>query len=302
VTVRALWYSPQSGPQRACQRLCSVLLLSPAPGEITVAHGHHARGRSRPHAPTVPERRRRDTYRRPIYGMPAALAGTAVLVAAAVGGLSSVSAQGRILADSPTTAPLQPQILALDAQLRQLRDVQQRAAHEQAVRASRERARLALLDKRRKRALAARKQAQARRQAAQRARLLARSYVLPLQNYRLTARFGAVGLWSNGHTGLDFAAPSGTPVRAVAAGRVMSAKWAGAYGWQVIVVHAGGTQTWYCHLSSMSVRTGTVQAGEVIGHVGSTGNTTGPHLHLEVRVGGQPIDPAGWLRAHGVTP
>jgi murein DD-endopeptidase MepM/ murein hydrolase activator NlpD len=122
-----------------------------------------------------------------------------------------------------------------------------------------------------------------------------------LERYRLTARFGASnGPWTNGHTGLDFAAPSGTPVRAVAAGRVMSAEWAGAYGWQVIVRHAAGTETWYCHLSSMSVRSGDVQAGDVIGRVGSTGNTSGPHLHLEVRVGGNPTNPATWLGARGV--
>jgi murein DD-endopeptidase MepM/ murein hydrolase activator NlpD len=248
--------------------------------------------------------------------MHSALAGTAAVVAAAVGGVHSLAHSVPPAGGSPGPAPVAAdvgvQAAALDGQLRLVRtrqvDRQRKIAHEREVRASRERARLSLLEKRRQQAAA--QQAAAQRAAAQRSRSRvaadragrsARSYVAPLNSYRLTARFGATGLWSRGHTGLDLAAPSGAPVRAVTAGRVTSAEWAGAYGWQVVIRHADGSESWYCHLSAMSASAGdAVQAGEVIGRVGSTGNTTGPHLHLEVRVGGNPIDPAPWLRARGV--
>jgi len=270
----------------------------------TVPHGQHASGASRRPAPTA-RHRRLNPHRRPRQGIHAVLAGTAAVVAATVGGLHSVDAQARST-DASATAYLDPHVQALDAQLLRLRDhhrKQEKAAREREVRASRERARRALLEQRRRQALAARQKAAARKRAAEeRLRRLARAYVRPVVNYRLTARFGASGgLWSNGHTGLDFSAPSGTPVRAVAAGSVVKAEWAGAYGWQIVIRHADGTETWYCHLSSMNVRSGgAVQPGEVVGRVGSTGNSTGPHLHLEVRVGDKPIDPAAWLGAHGV--
>jgi murein DD-endopeptidase MepM/ murein hydrolase activator NlpD len=99
---------------------------------------------------------------------------------------------------------------------------------------------------------------------------------------------------------VDFAAPSGTPVRAVKAGQVAEAGWDGAYGWKLVIKHADGTETWYCHLTSFAVRSGPVAAGEQVGRVGSTGNTTGPHLHLEVRRSETPVDPLQWLRARGV--
>jgi hypothetical protein len=146
----------------------------------------------------------------------------------------------------------------------------------------------------------------ARRSAGARAVPRVRStgaYVLPVANYRLTAGFGESGSrWTSSHTRQDFAAPSGTAVRAVSGGVVTSAEWAGAYGWRVIIRHLDGTETWYCHLSSFAVRRGSVEAGQVIGRVGSTGNSTGPHLHLEVRVNDVPIDPMPWLRSHGMDP
>jgi murein DD-endopeptidase MepM/ murein hydrolase activator NlpD len=128
---------------------------------------------------------------------------------------------------------------------------------------------------------------------------------LPTSGYRLTARFGmAGGLWSSNHTGLDFAAPSGTPIVAVANGVITKAGSAGAYGNQTIETLADGTEIWYCHQTSIEVQTGqTVTSGQRIGTLGSTGNTTGPHLHLEVRPGGgDPVDPYGALAFHGVTP
>lgn len=129
-------------------------------------------------------------------------------------------------------------------------------------------------------------------------------WVLPLDGYRLTATFGEYGLWSSYHTGLDFAAPSGTPLRAVTNAVVTSAGSDGAYGNKTVLTLEDGTELWYCHQSAFDVSVGdTVRAGEVIGYVGSTGHVTGPHLHLEVRPGGgDPVDPDAALRQHGVTP
>lgn len=124
-------------------------------------------------------------------------------------------------------------------------------------------------------------------------------WVLPVSGARLSASFGeGGGLWENRHTGQDFAAPTGTPVRAVGAGVIVSAGYDGAYGRRIVIRHNDGTETWYCHMSSFVRTSGTVSAGTVIGRVGSTGNVTGPHLHLEVRPGGgDPVNPMAWLRA-----
>jgi murein DD-endopeptidase MepM/ murein hydrolase activator NlpD len=123
--------------------------------------------------------------------------------------------------------------------------------------------------------------------------------------YHLTATFGqSSGLWANTHTGLDFAAPTGTPILSVTNGTVTSVGSAGAYGNQVIVTTEDGEELWYCHMNSFAATEGqVVRAGDVLGYVGSTGNTTGPHLHLEVRPGaGDPVDPYSALIAHGVNP
>ncbi|WP_418062325.1 peptidoglycan DD-metalloendopeptidase family protein [Pimelobacter simplex] len=131
-------------------------------------------------------------------------------------------------------------------------------------------------------------------------------WVLPVDPsvYRLTARYGEYGLWSSYHTGLDFAAPTGTPIRAVTNGVVTSASFDGAYGNKTVITLDDGTELWFCHQSAFAVSTGDkVRAGELIGYVGGTGHVTGPHLHLEVRPGGgDPVDPDAALRQHGVTP
>jgi murein DD-endopeptidase MepM/ murein hydrolase activator NlpD len=126
-------------------------------------------------------------------------------------------------------------------------------------------------------------------------------WVLPIEHYRLTAGFGDYGLWSHAHTGQDFAAPEGTPVRAAGDGEIIFASYDGAYGNKIAIQHRNGIVTWYAHLSSFEVTEGTVQAGELIGRVGSTGNTTGPHLHFEVRPHDDiPVPPLAWLTAHDV--
>ncbi|MFC5799882.1 transglycosylase family protein [Streptomyces formicae] len=112
--------------------------------------------------------------------------------------------------------------------------------------------------------------------------------------------------WASGyHTGVDFPVPTGTSVKAVAAGRVVSAGWAGAYGYEVVIRHADGRYSQYAHLSALTVREGQqVNGGQRIARSGSTGNSSGPHLHFEVRTGpgyGSDVDPLAYLRAHGVT-
>ncbi|GAA2138951.1 hypothetical protein GCM10009760_20610 [Kitasatospora kazusensis] len=139
------------------------------------------------------------------------------------------------------------------------------------------------------------------------------TFALPTGNYTLTAHYGQSGAhWAHLHTGLDFAAPTGTPVTAVGAGTVTSAGWSGAYGYRVIQALPDGTEIWYCHLSAISTTAGPVTPGTVLGRVGATGNSpglrpggapVGPHLHLEVRPdGGIPVDPLPWLQERGVQP
>lgn len=122
--------------------------------------------------------------------------------------------------------------------------------------------------------------------------------------YHLTARFGEYGLWANMHTGLDFAAPTGTPIHAVSNGVITSAEYAGAYGNRTVETLSDGTELWYCHQVRFNVTPGQeVRAGDVIGYVGSTGHVTGPHVHLEVRPGGgDPVDPYPALVEHGLQP
>lgn len=130
---------------------------------------------------------------------------------------------------------------------------------------------------------------------------------LPTANYVLTARFGQVsGLWATIHTGLDFAAPTGTPVNAIANGTITQTGPAGPYGNLTVETLSDGTGTeiYYAHQSQIDVKVGqVVTGGQFIGRIGSTGNTTGPHVHIEVRPGGgDPVDPYPAFIAHGVTP
>jgi murein DD-endopeptidase MepM/ murein hydrolase activator NlpD len=128
---------------------------------------------------------------------------------------------------------------------------------------------------------------------------------LPTSGYRLTARFGmSGGMWSSNHTGLDMAAPSGTPIVAVANGTITETGSDGAYGNKTVQTLEDGTEIWYCHQTDIGVSPGdAVSGGQQIGTVGSTGNSTGPHLHLEVRPGGgDPVDPYQALVFHGLKP
>ncbi|AKG43230.1 M23 family metallopeptidase [Streptomyces xiamenensis] len=132
-------------------------------------------------------------------------------------------------------------------------------------------------------------------------------WVSPIADGALATGYKVAGsMWASGyHTGIDFPAATGTPVLAVGDGEVISAGDGGSYGNQVVIKHADGHYSQYAHLSSLSVSAGqSVSAGDQIGGVGSTGNSTGPHLHFEIRTGadyGSDIDPLAFLRAQGVT-
>jgi len=144
----------------------------------------------------------------------------------------------------------------------------------------------------------------AKKAEARAAKIARNAWVLPLESYSLSARFGASSyLWSSLHTGQDLSAPSGTPIRSVANGVVTEVGYDGSYGNKTVVTLEDGTEIWYCHQTSFLVSTGdTVRGGETIGTVGSTGNSTGPHLHIEVRPGGgDPVDPYEAFLVHGLT-
>lgn len=126
------------------------------------------------------------------------------------------------------------------------------------------------------------------------------SFIRPV-NGRLTSRFGyrvhPIYHIRKLHTGIDLAAPTGTPIHAAAGGVVVSSGWRRGYGNTVIIDHGGGKATLYGHCSSLCVRANQrVNQGQVIARVGSTGNSTGPHLHFEIRIDGRPVDPLKYGR------
>lgn len=120
------------------------------------------------------------------------------------------------------------------------------------------------------------------------------SFVTPLVSYRLTSPFGY--RWGSLHQGIDMAAPTGTPIRAADGGVVKFAGWNGGYGYMIDIDHGKGITTRYAHLSSIGVSVGQrVAQYEEIGRVGSTGRSTGPHLHFEIRFDGVPTNPMKYL-------
>ncbi|MET8152238.1 M23 family metallopeptidase [Actinoplanes sp. NPDC049668] len=128
-----------------------------------------------------------------------------------------------------------------------------------------------------------------------------RPWVDPMPEGSVTSCFGA--RWGRLHAGVDLAAPHGTPIRAAGSGRVVSAGAEDGYGNAVLIDHGNGYLTHYGHLSAITAKTGqTVKAGDQIGNEGSTGHSTGPHLHFEVHKGSyqNPIEPTRWMQQHGV--
>ncbi|MFI6347216.1 M23 family metallopeptidase [Streptomyces sp. NPDC050560] len=186
-------------------------------------------------------------------------------------------------------------------QARAAADAAERAAVKKASEAAAKKAESEAAAEKDKAEKAAKKKAEEERLAK-----LAKQFTLPVASYTITSRFGDGGsMWSSGyHTGLDFAAPTGTPLKAVHSATVKEAGWSGSYGYRTVLELDDGTELWFCHQSSISVSVGQkVTTGQVIGRVGATGNVTGPHLHLEVHPGGgSAVDPAPWLLAHGLKP
>ncbi|WP_406172468.1 M23 family metallopeptidase [Streptomyces sp. NBC_00996] len=139
----------------------------------------------------------------------------------------------------------------------------------------------------------------------------AASWVDPVKKYALSATFNqAGGMWAHKHSGQDFAVPQGTEVVAAHGGTVVKAGGNGAgdgpaYGNAIVIKHGNGTYSQYAHLSRIDVRVGQVVAtGQHIALSGNTGNSSGPHLHFEIRTTpnyGSAIDPVAFLRAKGVT-
>ncbi|MFI1060834.1 LysM peptidoglycan-binding domain-containing M23 family metallopeptidase [Streptomyces spororaveus] len=131
-------------------------------------------------------------------------------------------------------------------------------------------------------------------------------FVAPVSGGISTQYKVAGSMWSSGyHTGVDFIASMGTTVKAVGAGTVVSAGWSGSYGNEVVIRHADGKYSQYAHMSQLSVSSGqSVTAGQAIGLSGSTGNSTGPHLHFEIRTTpsyGSDMDPIAYLRSKGAS-
>lgn len=113
----------------------------------------------------------------------------------------------------------------------------------------------------------------------------------------ITSRFGVrSNIRSSSHTGLDIAAPTGTPVKAAASGTVTFSGWKGSYGYMIVISHGNGVQTYYGHCSKLYAKNGQkISQGDVVASVGSTGNSTGPHLHLEIRVNGTAYNPQNYI-------
>ena len=122
---------------------------------------------------------------------------------------------------------------------------------------------------------------------------------LPISGLRLTSGFGMrrhpiLGGF-RAHSGVDLAAPMGTPVRATSSGVISRASWNGGYGLFVSLENGKGVQTRYGHMSRLAVYAGQrVKKGDILGYVGSTGRSTGPHLHYEMRVNGRAVNPLGY--------
>ncbi|MFJ4572244.1 M23 family metallopeptidase [Streptomyces sp. NPDC088846] len=243
----------------------------------------------------------------------AKIAGVAALATTGVvGGMASPA----LAADASVSETGLNQVIAIDSalagQIGAQADAQRRQA-DAAAKAKAEAQRKAEAQKRAeaKKKAEAKAEADAKRAAEARAARSAErtrlgAFQLPVAGSYVTTGYKSSGsLWSSGsHSGIDFHAASGSSVVAVGAGTVVEAGWGGAYGNNIVLRMTDGTYTQYGHLSSIGVSVGqSVGAGQRIGLSGSTGNSTGPHLHFEARTTpsyGSDMNPVAYLRAHGV--
>ncbi|MFF7448555.1 MULTISPECIES: peptidoglycan DD-metalloendopeptidase family protein [unclassified Streptomyces] len=259
--------------------------FAPAPGSRMAARNA---GRSRRRTP--PKR----SALMKIAVPSACVMGVTGIAAASVGGLSDDQTTSAAAADVATKS-VQPSAAnnTLDTQLESL----SAGADDFADRASRTQERIDL------KAQQVAEQKKAAEEAARKERLRPK-FALPVAQHGLSAYYGQAGVnWMSVHTGIDFPVSYGTTVMAATDGTVRT-QWNSAYGNMMIVTAKDGTETWYCHLSTYRVASGTtVKAGDPIAYSGNSGNSTGPHLHFEVRpAGGSAIDPLPWLRSHGLDP
>jgi murein DD-endopeptidase MepM/ murein hydrolase activator NlpD len=124
-------------------------------------------------------------------------------------------------------------------------------------------------------------------------------WMLPMDDYTFTSAFGV--RWGALHAGIDLADPEGTAYKAIHSGTVTKAGYYGGYGYAITIRNDDGTEVIYAHSRRLFVKTGEkVKVGQIIGEVGDTGASYGTHLHLEIHVGGQPVDPVPFLRERGV--
>ncbi|GAA4809678.1 M23 family metallopeptidase [Streptomyces ziwulingensis] len=224
----------------------------------------------------------------------ACVMGVAGIAAASVGTLGGEDGQ-ETQASAPDVQPVKPSAAnsKLDTQLASL----SAGADDFADRASRTQERIDLK---------AEQDAEKKRAAEEAARKerLRPKFSLPVAQHGLSAYYGQAGVnWMSSHSGIDFPVSYGATVMAATDGTVRT-QFNVAYGNMMIVTAKDGTETWYCHLSTYRVPPGsTVKAGDPIAYSGDSGNSTGPHLHFEVRpAGGSAIDPLPWLRSHGLDP
>jgi murein DD-endopeptidase MepM/ murein hydrolase activator NlpD len=222
----------------------------------------------------------------------ACVMGVAGIAAASVGSLTGDKETTTTASDAQAVKPSTANN-KLDNQLQSL----SAGADDFADRASRTQERIDL------KAQQAAEKRKAAEEAARKERLRPK-FALPVAQHGLSAYFGQAGInWMSIHTGIDFPVSYGTTVMSATDGTVRT-QWNSAYGNMMIVTAKDGTETWYCHLSTYRVASGTtVKAGDPIAYSGNSGNSTGPHLHFEVRPGGgSAIDPLPWLRSHGLNP
>ncbi|MFF8957313.1 M23 family metallopeptidase [Streptomyces sp. NPDC014894] len=236
----------------------------------------------------------------------ASIAGVATI---ATSGVCGTLATPAFAAETATTASMEDTgtllILAADAEADSLADeVADQAATQRRAAAARVEAAEEAERRAEARALEIREaEARAEREA-ERRRL--NSFQLPVAGSHVSTGYQTGGsLWSSGsHSGIDFHAPHGTPVVSVGSGTVVEAGWGDAYGYNVVIRMNDGTYTQYAHLASVGVAVGqSLAPGHRIGLSGSTGNSTGPHLHFEARSGaeyGSDVNPLAYLRARGV--
>ncbi|MFI6136982.1 peptidoglycan DD-metalloendopeptidase family protein [Streptomyces griseus] len=272
----------------------------PEAGDVFPAPHSVNRTAVRPPAPRSRARRRTPAKRSALLtvAVPSAcVMSVAGIAAASVGGMPGgeekpeETTTSLAVADPSTVKPVAANS-RLDSQLAQLSE----GSDDFRERASRTQERIDL----RERQAAEKKK---REEEAARREALRPKFVLPVKQHGLSAYYGQAGVnWMSVHSGIDFPVSYGTPVMAATDGTVRT-QLNSAYGVMAIVTAADGTETWYCHLSSTKIRSGPVKAGDVIAYSGNSGNSTGPHLHFEVRPGGgSAIDPLAWLRSKGVDP